>query len=486
MTYTWDARRGRNLHVAWPANARARQARASPDGLGPRGRDPAVRQNQDARRLHPGREAGRSWRREPKAANAALADTKEIEKIEKIEKTFTPALRSLRAPPCPPTPGAKARAPALAAAVCSAGSAQAPEPPFGAEVASPGARLTGAPDWALEDDEDEDDTATVSADGRRARRCARRTIARRDGEVVAPKVERAFARRAVVSRGARRWGPGSTEPSRARCARARRAAQDGRLPGAEWRTAHRDALVAAGTRSRGMASAASEPAPVSFGVGAERWRRHGADRRYGVEADLALGYGSASQPFSRSKAHVPGDSARRSTTRTFRDEPEVARAVARVARARDSKAADAATLAAASKAIRGRSTAALGSEGSEGVGRSSPDASPGRGPVRAGADSRRVGVWGAGTSRSGSVRRRAFFRALGDARTIRARRGVPSASVRLRRRGSAAAGDPTSPASHIARLGALSASFSDRQRAMVGRGVQEARTRIRDERSWGK
>ena len=109
-----------------------------------------------------------------------------------------------------------------------------------------------------------------------------------------------------------------------------------------------------------MASAASEPAPVSFGVDANDGADMAPTERYGVEADLALGYGSASQPFSRSKAHVPGDSARRSTTRTFRDEPEVARAVARVARARDSKAADAATLAAASKAIRGRSTAALG------------------------------------------------------------------------------------------------------------------------------
>ena len=83
-----------------------------------------------------------------------------------------------------------------------------------------------------------------------------------------------------------------------------------------------------------MASAASEPAPVS--VERDANAPNAPTERYGVEADLALGYGSASQPFSRSKTHVPGVFIQRSTTRTFRDDPEVARAVERVARARDS------------------------------------------------------------------------------------------------------------------------------------------------------
>jgi len=69
MTYTWDARRGRNLHVAWPANipelARHEPPPPRTDGLGPRGRDHSVRQNQDARRLHPGREARGGARRVP-------------------------------------------------------------------------------------------------------------------------------------------------------------------------------------------------------------------------------------------------------------------------------------------------------------------------------------------------------------------------------------------------------------------------------------
>jgi len=282
--------------------------------------------------------------------------------------------------------------------------------------------------------------------------------------------------------------------------RATRGTQDGRLPATDWRAAHRDALVALiGTRSRGMASAASEPAPVS----AERDDANAPNapmERYGVEADLALGYGSASQPFSRSKTHVPGDPARRSTTRTFRDDPEVARAVARVARARDSKAADAATLAAASKAIRGRSTAASDENGaslpcvgaSEGVERSSPDAVQKGAPPGASRGRRLAARGGLGggnlpfeapaeASVHQSSRRRAD-------ETRETRRSVGSSSrSRAPTRSAAHAGDPTSHiASHIARLGALSASFSDRQRAMVGRGVQEARTRIRDERSWGK
>jgi hypothetical protein len=239
-----------------------------------------------------------------------------------------------------------------------------------------------------------------------------------------------------------------------------------------------------------MASAASEPAPVS--VERDANAPNAPTERYGVEADLALGYGSASQPFSRSKTHVPGVFIQRSTTRTFRDDPEVARAVERVARARDSKAADAATLAAASKAIRGRSTAASDETpgGSEGVERSSPDAA--QKGARAASRGRRL------VARGGLGGGNLPFEAPAEARSVHqsSRRRADETREKLGRsvgersraatRGAAYAGDPTSPASHIARLGALSASFSDRQRAMVGRGVQEARTRIRDERSWGK
>lgn len=484
MTYTWDARRGRNLHVAWPANIPelARHEPPRTDSARGGGITPFDRTRTPGDSILVVKR-GAERAAYPKAANAALADTKEIEKIEKIEKTFTPALRSLRAPRFPTAQAreASARWPQL----LLRGQTHRRLNTFGPGVAPPGARLTGAPDWALEDDEDEDDTATVSADAPPRASVRVTHVARRDGEVVAR--QRRVREDAPSSRAERVESRNQTV-ARALRARATRGTQDGRLPGVEWRAAHRDALVAAGTRSREMASAASEPAPVSFGVDA-----NDADmaptERYGVEADLALGYGSASQPFSRSKAHVPGDSARRSTTRTFRDEPEVARAVARVARARDSKAADAATLAAASKAIRGRSTAALGSEGSEGseegVGRSSPDASPG---ARAASRGRRLaarGGLGGGNlpfepsdlSVLQSSRRRADD-------TRETRRSVGERSVAPTRLGDA--GDPTSPASHIARLGALSASFSDRQRAMVGRGVQEARTRIRDERSWGK
>ena len=482
MTYTWDARRGRNLHVAWPANIPelARHEPPRTDSARGGGITPFDRTRTPGDSILVVKR-GAERAAYPKAANAALADTKEIEKIEKIEKTFTPALRSLRAPRFPTAQAreASARWPQL----LLRGQTHRRLNAFGPGVAPPGARLTGAPDWALEDDEDEDDTATVSADAPPRASVRVTHVARRDGEVVAR--QRRVREDAPSSR-AERVESRNRTVARALRARATRGTQDGRLPGAEWRTAHRDALVAAGTRSRGMASAASEPAPVSFGVDANDGADMAPTERYGVEADLALGYGSASQPFSRSKAHVPGDSARRSTTRTFRDEPEVARAVARVARARDSKAADAATLAAASKAIRGRSTAALGSEGSEGVGRSSPDASPG---ARAASRGRRLAARGGlgGGNLPFEVRSEASVLQSSRRRaddTRETRRSVGERSVAPTRLGDA--GDPTSPASHIARLGALSASFSDRQRAMVGRGVQEARTRIRDERSWGK
>ena len=483
MTYTWDARRGRNLHVAWPANIPelARHEPPRTDSARGGGITPFDRTRTPGDSILVVKR-GAERAAYPKAANAALADTKEIEKIKKIEKTFTPALRSLRAPRFPTAQAreASARWPQL----LLRGQTHRRLNAFGPGVAPPGARLTGAPDWALEDDEDEDDTATVSADAPPRASVRVTHVARRDGEVVAR--QRRVREDAPSSR-AERVESRNRTVARALRARATRGTQDGRLPGAEWRTAHRDALVAAGTRSRGMASAASEPAPVSFGVDANDGADMAPTERYGVEADLALGYGSASQPFSRSKAHVPGDSARRSTTRTFRDEPEVARAVARVARARDSKAADAATLAAASKAIRGRSTAALGSEGSEGVGRSSPDASPG---ARAASRGRRLaarGGLGGGNlpfepSDLSVLQKKSSRRRADDTRETR--RSVGERSFAPTRLGDA--GDPTSPASHIARLGALSASFSDRQRAMVGRGVQEARTRIRDERSWGK
>ena len=488
MTYTWDARRGRNLHVAWPANIPelARHEPPRTDSARGGGITPFDRTRTPGDSILVVKR-GAERAAYPKAANAALADTKEIEKIKKIEKTFTPALRSLRAPRFPTAQAreASARWPQL----LLRGQTHRRLNAFGPGVAPPGARLTGAPDWALEDDEDEDDTATVSADAPPRASVRVTHVARRDGEVVARQRRVASLEREkpdAPSSRAERVESRNRTVARALRARATRGTQDGRLPGAEWRTAHRDALVAAGTRSRGMASAASEPAPVSFGVDANDGADMAPTERYGVEADLALGYGSASQPFSRSKAHVPGDSARRSTTRTFRDEPEVARAVARVARARDSKAADAATLAAASKAIRGRSTAALGSEGSEGVGRSSPDASPG---ARAASRGRRLAARGGlgGGNLPFEVRSEASVLQSSRRRaddTRETRRSVGERSVAPTRLGNA--GDPTSPASHIARLGALSASFSDRQRAMVGRGVQEARTRIRDERSWGK
>ena len=458
MTYTWDARRGRNLHVAWPANIPelARHEPPRTDSARGGGITPFDRTRTPGDSILVVKR-GAERAAYPKAANAALADTKEIEKIEKIEKTFTPALRSRRAPRFPPAQAreASARWPQL----LLRGQTHRRLNAFGPGVAPPGARLTGAPDWALEDDEDEDDTATVSADAPPRASVRVTHVARRDGEVVARQrrvVSRGRSRNASSSREARVESRNRTVGCALRARAARGASKDGRLPGADWRAVHSDA--AAG--------------------------------RYGVEADLALGYGSASQPVSRSKLHAPGGLARRSTTRTFRDDPEVARAAARVARARVSKAADAATPVAAAKlfAIRGRSAAAFAypPEGSQGVpegsegSRASPDASASARLASRGRLRTREGLGGGNLAAGPSEAE--------PSRAARSRRAEETRRERDsdgsgRRRG---AGDPASPASHIARLGALSASFNDRQRVMVGRGVQEARTRIRDERSWGR
>jgi len=506
MTYTWDARRGRNLHVAWPANipelARHEPPPPRTDSARGGGITPFDRTRTPGDSILVVKR-GAERAAYPKAANAALADTKEC------LRTFTPALRSLRAPRFPTAQAreASARWPQL----LLRGQTHRRLNAFGPGVAPPGARLAGAPDWALnEDDDDEDETATEDETDSPPRASVRVThVARRDGEVVARQrrvkvsLERVRETPDAPSSRAERVESRNRTVARALRTRATRGTQDGRLPATDWRAAHRDALVALiGTRSRGMASAASVSG-IRYPVSAERdanARKNAPMERYGVEADLALGYGSASQPFSRSKTHVPGDPARRSTTRTFRDDPEVARAVARVARARDSKAADAATLAAASKAIRGRSTAALDENGaslpcvgaSEGVERSSPDAVQKGAPPGASRGRRLAARGGLGGGNlpfeapaEASVHQSSRSATADETRETRRSVGSSSRS-RAPTRSAAHAGDPTSPASHIARLGALSASFSDRQRAMVGRGVQEARTRIRDERSWGK
>jgi hypothetical protein len=335
---------------------------------------------------------------------------------------------------------------------------------YGPGVAPPGTRLTGAPDWKRDDDDDDDEddddeTSSVST----PRETIRVThVARRDGEIVARqrRVVSSSTSSSVVSKSELAETLNRTVGCALR-ARATRGSMDGRLPGATWRAAHRDARVRVGDSgdSGDSSTVFVRPETVS-GVAslsrAERSRTCG----YGVEADLALGYGSASQPHSRSKLHAPGDRARRSTTRTFRDEPEVKRAVART---RGDDAADAATLVAAANDIRGRATVSLDSKSYA----SSQDTFPSE------------------DTGSGSRGRLQARRGLGGGNLPADPSAAASRRARERTR-FGDAGDPTSPASHIARLGALSASFNDRQRAMVGRGVQEARTRIRDERSWGK
>ena len=480
MTYTWDARRGRNLHVAWPANIPelARHEPPRTDSARGGGITPFDRTRTPGDSILVVKR-GAERAAYPKAANAALADTKEIEKIEKIEKTFTPALRSLRAPRFPTAQAreASARWPQL----LLRGQTHRRLNAFGPGVAPPGARLTGAPDWALEDDEDEDDTATVSADAPPRASVRVTHVARRDGEVVA-RQRRVREDALSVARSASRAG---TKPSRARCAPARRAARrTGAFPA--WSGAPRTATRLS---PPGRARAKWHPPrrnrrryPSASTRTMPTWRRPSA---------------TVSRRTSRS-----GTGRRRSRfrgrKRTCRGTPRGARRRARsgmsrrwrvpwrVARARGLESRRAATLA----AFKGDSREVHRGVGVGGVGgvgggrRRSPDASPG---ARAASRGRRLAARG-GLGGGNLPFEPSDLSVLQSSRraddTRETRRSVGERSVAPTRLGDA--GDPTSPASHIARLGALSASFSDRQRAMVGRGVQEARTRIRDERSWGK
>ena len=461
VTYAWDKRRGRNLHVAWPANI-PELARYEPetnaDAKTPFDRTRTPRDSilvvKKGASVH-----GAGANDDP---NRAGAETGVVD----CKKSDVPSLKT------PTFPTARAReARERWPQLLLRGQTHRRLNAYGPGVAPPGTRLTGAPDWKRDDDDDEDDdeadeTLSVST----PRETIRVThVARRDGEIVARQ------RRVVSSSTSSSVSKSELAETLNRTvgcalrARATRGSMDGRLPGATWRAAHRDARVRVGDSgdSGDSSTVFVRPETVS-GVAslsrAERSRTCG----YGVEADLALGYGSASQPHSRSKLHAPGDRAQRSTTRTFRDEPEVKRAVART---RGDDAADAATLVAAAKAIRGRATVSLDSKSyawSQDTFPSEDTGSGSRGRLQA---RRGLGGGNLPADPSAAASRRAQVRPR-EAGSERTRFGD--------------AGDPTSPASHIARLGALSASFNDRQRAMVGRGVQEARTRIRDERSWGK
>ena len=435
VTYAWDARRGRNLHVAWPANI-PELARYEPE-INANAKTPFDRTKTPGDSILVVKKGAR---------DGAGAMFKETGGGDTTKKSDVPSLRAPRFPTAQARE-ASARWPQL----LLRGQTHRRLNAYGPGVAPPGTRLTGAPDWKRDDDDDDDDDEIKNSTPRETIRVTH--VARRDGEIVArQKKVVSSSTSSSVSKSELAETLNRTVGCALR-ARATRGSMDGRLPGATWRTAHRDARVRVGDGG-GVASLSR----------AERSRTFG----YGVKADLALGYGSASQPHSRSKLHAPGDPARRSTTRTFRDEPEVARAVART---RGDDAFDAATLVAAAKAIRGRATVSLDSKSyasAEDTG-SSPTGSGSRGRLQA-----RRGLGGGNLPADPSAASRRAEPRPREARSEpeRTRRGD--------------AGDPTSPASHIARLGALSASFNDRQRAMVGRGVQEARTRIRDERSWGK
>ena len=421
VTYAWDKRRGRNLHVAWPANI-PELARYEPetnaDAKTPFDRTRTPRDSilvvKKGASVH-----GAGANDDP---NRAGAETGVVD----CKKSDVPSLKT------PTFPTARAReARERWPQLLLRGQTHRRLNAYGPGVAPPGTRLTGAPDWKRDDDDDEDDdeadeTLSVST----PRETIRVThVARRDGEIVA-------RQRRVVSSST---SSSVSKPELAETlnrtvgcalrARATRGSMDGRLPGATWRAAHRDARVRVGDSgdSGDSSTVFVRPETVS-GVASLSRTERSRTCGYGVEADLALGYGSASQPHSRSKLHAPGDRAQRSTTRTFRDEPEVKRAVART---RGDDAADAATLVAAAKAIRGRATVSLDSKSyawSQDTFPSEDTGSGSRGRLQA-----RRGL-GGGTSRRTRRRRRRVARRFALARRVQNGLGLATRATRRPRR----------------------------------------------------
>ena len=421
VTYAWDKRRGRNLHVAWPANI-PELARYEPetnaDAKTPFDRTRTPRDSilvvKKGASVHG---AGANDNHDRAGAETGVVDCKKSD----VPSLKTPTFPTARARE------ARERWPQL----LLRGQTHRRLNAYGPGVAPPGTRLTGAPDWKRDDDDDDDDyetseTSSVST----PRETIRVThVARRDGEIVA-------RQRRVVS--------SSTSSSVSKSelaetlnltvgcalrARATRGSMDGRLPGATWRAAHRDARVRVGDSgdSGDSSTVFVRPETVS-GVASLSRTERSRTCGYGVEADLALGYGSASQPHSRSKLHAPGDRAQRSTTRTFRDEPEVKRAVART---RGDDAADAATLVAAAKAIRGRATVSLDSKSyawSQDTFPSEDTGSGSRGRLQA-----RRGL-GGGTSRRTRRRRRSVARRFALARRVQNGLGLATRATRRPRR----------------------------------------------------
>jgi hypothetical protein len=343
---------------------------------------------------------------------------------------------------------------------------------FGPGVAPPGTRLTGKPDWALEgdadadadadDSDDADDDASfergksLSEEKTSAPRSVRVThVVSSDGDVIArQRIERTrpfvSSRSAATNEAARR----DRSVASALIARSVAGPADGRVPGARWRRAHFDAprtVFEIGSRD----TVHNEDVESTYRSNA-----------YGVAADARRNQGSSSQARSRSK-WIPGKTEKRSTSRTFRDEIEADRFRADprgASHANGDTAKRSHFRIAASGELRGRSAA-------DGDGRS---VAPPNDLVEGTRAAARTGR-GPGGGNLSSVEQRPSS----SSSFVAATRTTGTVSLRSEC-------DVTSVASCVARLGALSASFGERQRSMVNRGMREARTRIKNERSWGK
>ena len=325
---------------------------------------------------------------------------------------------------------------------------------YGLGVAPPGTKLTGAPDWMLKDGDDDADFDETDFDDRNQKpKSSIRVL-----HVLSSSGVVSVKHVVVLRPGASCHAHGSSADKRVARAIWRNAdkqlvSKDGKLPGAEWRSAH---FESRGEKKENVQNRNGQPTPGRF--------IRESHPTYGVGKDTECEFGSASQTVSRSKLGNTLHETRHLTRRTFRSGLEIFDAAKTTKTKKgvvnDNSPSSAAVVLAAKSVPSLPSSEIL----SVGVALHTLLGPPRKMPQQAG-----IGSGGGGLAVAVETGRRRRD----------SKEGNPKKSERT-----LAANE--SLAAHIARLGALSASFNDRQRAMVGRGVAEARLTIKHEQSWVK
>ena len=436
VKYQWDSRRGRNLHVAWPANTPEQETWKNQVTTLVSARTPWS--TRDSIQID-------SILKDGKGSQAVSAMDGKTHPQNSKPKLFVKSLKTTPDYRTAQAVEATARWPDL----LKRGKTHNRLNKYGPGVAPPGTKLTGAPDWERRVNEDEDETKSNQRDARIPKKNSIRVthVASRDGLILAKhqRVQRGASFHAASKKDARvaRTIIKNTE--------AGMPSKNGQLPGVEWRCSH--FTVLADKKSGG----ASESTLVGT-VESNDSSHLPTHPTYGMRIDTEHGYGSASQQVSRSKFDACADNpSRLSTRRTFRSTlPSI--------ETPSTKNVSAVTLLGVAKHVRGQSTAAISS--------TYLHTNTLMGPLRKPPQKPRIGKGGGGLPVDTQKLAALEAKTKTKRETFEKTSSQPSGAAHV--------------AAHITRLGALSKTFNDRQWAMVGKGVAAANIRIKDERSWVK